>query len=106
MHTTLTVRPDLNLSFDLCEILHITHIGDKVQRSLNPDDWKPLPSVGPGVREIRIRASDGIFRVIYVANIGESVFVLHAFQKKSQRTRVTDLQLARSRFKAIKGKQK
>ena len=75
---------------------------DKVQRGLEPDDWKPMTTVGPGVQEIRITVFSGIFRVIYVANIGASVYVLHAFQKKSRKTSLKDISLARARFKAIR----
>jgi phage-related protein len=75
---------------------------DKVQRGLEPDDWKPMPDIGAGVREIRIHDAAGAFRVIYVASIGEYVYVLHAFQKKTPRTSLTDLRLAEARFKAIK----
>jgi phage-related protein len=76
---------------------------DKVQRGLEPDDWKPMVTVGPGVREIRLRETSGIYRVLYVANIGASLFVLHCFQKKTQKTSQHDLQVAQSRFKAIRG---
>ena len=75
---------------------------DKIQRGLEPDDWKPMTTVGPGVREIRITVSSGIFRVIYLANIGASIYVLHAFQKKSRKTSLKDISLARARFKAIR----
>lgn len=74
---------------------------DKVPRGLEPNDWKPMATVGRGVREIRIREDDGAFRVIYVASLGDSIYVLHAFQKKSQKTSVKDLNLAKARFKAI-----
>lgn len=74
---------------------------DKVQRGLEPDDWKPMPTVGRGVREIRIREASGAFRVIYVTTIGDSIHVLHAFQKKTQQTRQRDIKLAQERFKAI-----
>ena len=58
---------------------------DRVQRGLDPDDWKPMTTVGPGVREIRMRDAAGAYRVVFVANLGEAVYVLHAFQKKTQR---------------------
>lgn len=74
---------------------------DKIQRGQAPDDWKSLPAVGRGVREIRIREANNRFRVIYVANIDQYVYVLHAFQKKSQKTRPSDVRLANARFKAI-----
>lgn len=55
---------------------------ERVQRGLDPDDWKPMTSVGPGVREIRVRDTSGAFRVLYVAQRAEAVYVLHAFQKE------------------------
>ncbi len=73
----------------------------RVQRGLNPDDWKPMPSIGAGVREIRYRGPDGAFRVIYVAAFDEAVYVLHAFQKKTQQTAKRDLDLACARLRQI-----
>ena len=73
----------------------------KVQLGLEPSDWKPMTAVGPGVREIRIRDEAGAFRVLYVAHIADAVFVLHAFQKKTQQTAKRDLDLAASRLAQI-----
>ena len=73
----------------------------KVQLGLEPADWKPMTTVGPGVREIRIRDSAGAFRVFYVAQIGDAIYVLHAFQKKTQQTAKKDLDLAVSRLRQI-----
>ena len=42
---------------------------DKVQRGEEPDDWKPMPTIGQGVKEIRIRDEAGAFRVIYLAKL-------------------------------------
>lgn len=74
---------------------------DRVQRGLDPDDWKPMPAVGPGVREIRVRDEAGAFRVLYVARFAEAVYVLHCFQKKSSKTSRQDLELGRQRFKEL-----
>lgn len=71
-----------------------------VQRGSDPTDWKPMPDIGSGVREIRIRVL-GEWRVIYVAKFADAVFVLHAFQKKTQRTRREDIELARRRYRQI-----
>jgi phage-related protein len=60
-----------------------------------------MTSVGPGVREIRIRDEAGAFRVLYVANIESAIYVLHAFQKKTQRTAKRDLDMAERRLKEI-----
>lgn len=78
---------------------------DRVQRGQDPDDWKPMKSVGPGVREIRIREASGAFRVIYLASIEDLVLVLHAFQKKTQKTETKDLDLAAARLKQWKADQ-
>ena len=74
----------------------------KVQEGLEPDDWRPMKAVGAGVREIRIRDASGAFRIIYLANVGAAVYVLHCFQKKTQKTSLADLRLAQERFKEIK----
>ncbi len=71
-----------------------------VQYGLEPDDWKPMKSVGPGVLEIRIHER-GEFRVLYVAKFSEAVYVLHSFHKKTQRTRKRDLDLTRERYKSL-----
>ena len=67
-----------------------------------PDDWKPMKTIGPGVREIRIREKSGAFRVIYLATLPDAVLVLHAFQKKTQATPRKDIDLAASRLRAWK----
>ncbi|MHB1022329.1 MAG: type II toxin-antitoxin system RelE/ParE family toxin [Acidobacteriaceae bacterium] len=69
-----------------------------VQCGKQPDDFKPMPSIGKGVEEIRIRDDSGIYRVIYTARIADAVYVLHAFQKKTQATAKRDMDLARERF--------
>lgn len=71
-----------------------------VQRGLAPSDWKPMGEVGAGVREIRIHVL-GEWRVLYVAKFAEVVYVLHAFQKKTQKTRREDIELARKRYRQL-----
>jgi phage-related protein len=71
---------------------------DKVQRGEQPDDFKPMPSVGKGVEEIRVWDDSGTYRVIYTARLVDVVYVLHAFQKKSQATAKRDIEIARKRF--------
>lgn len=72
-----------------------------VQVGREPADFKPMPSVGPGAYEIRVRDEAGTFRVIYVAKFESAVYVLHAFQKKSQKTPHADIELAARRYKLI-----
>ena len=74
---------------------------DKVQRGIDPDDWKPMKTVGAGVNEIRVRDAAGTFRVIYIARLADAVFVLHCFRKKSRRTSPGDIEVARARYKQL-----
>ena len=73
----------------------------RVQQGLDPDDWKPMQTIGPGVREIRIHVA-GAHRVFYVATRAEATYVLHAFEKKMQKTSARDLQIGRDRFRAFR----
>ena len=77
---------------------------EHVQEGVDPDDWKPMSTVGSGVREIRVRESSGVFRCIYLATRPEGIYVLHCFQKKTQKTRQQDLDLTRRRLGSIKDK--
>ena len=70
-----------------------------VQVGRDPEDWKPISAVGPGVREIRVRDEGGAFRVIYTVTFGSAVYVLHAFQKKTRATARREIELARRRYK-------
>ena len=74
---------------------------DRVQRGMQPDDFKPMPSIGKGVEEIRVRDETGAYRVVYTARLAEAVYVLHAFQKKTQATSKRDIDLAVERFKEL-----
>lgn len=74
---------------------------DLLQQGLDPGDWRPMQTVGKGAREIRIREDDSNYRVIYVANIGDKVYVLHCFEKKTQRTPKQHIDAARSRYREL-----
>ena|SRR5436190_15044575 len=74
----------------------------QVQHGLDPSDWKPMRSVGAGVREIRIRDTAGAFRVLYVATLADAIYVLHAFHKKAQATAKRDLHLAALRLRLLR----
>lgn len=71
---------------------------DKAQLGDEPSDWKPMPSVGPGVSELRVR-SGREHRVFYIAKFEEAVYVLHAFEKKSQKTARKDIDLGQRRYR-------
>lgn len=77
---------------------------DRVQHGLQPEDFKPMPTIGKGVEEIRIRDDTGAWRVIYTARLADAVYVLHAFQKKTQTTSKRDIDLARQRFALLSRK--
>jgi phage-related protein len=72
----------------------------EVQQGKEPSAWKPMPTVGLGVREIRVHA-DGAYRVLYVAKFAEAVYVLHAFAKKTEQTAKRDIDLAKDRFREL-----
>ena len=74
---------------------------DQVQQGGEPDDWKPMPTIGKGVREIRIRDEAGAFRVIYVAKFADAIYVLHCFQKKTEKTSKADIELAETRYREL-----
>lgn len=75
---------------------------EQVQLGLDPDDWKPMPTVGSGCREIRIRTADGAFRVFYVTKFGDVVYVLHCLTKKTQKTAQKDIDLGAKRYDEAK----
>ena len=74
---------------------------DRVQHGLEPTDWKAMSSIGSGVREIRIM-HEGQFRVIYITKLADAVYVLHAFQKKTQKTRKHDIDAAKQALKQVR----
>ena len=73
------------------------HQIDRLQRGREPDDWKPMVAVGPGVQEIRVRDSNGAFRVKFA----DAIYVLHCFQKKTQKTGKADIDLAARRYREL-----
>ena len=79
----------------------VGHQLDKVQHGLEPDDFKPMPTIGAGVMELRIWDEAGTFRVVYVAKFEDAVYVLHCFKKKTSQTAQHDIELARKRFKEL-----
>ena len=61
-----------------------------------------MPTIGAGVREIRIRDATGAYRLIYIATLADAIHVLHAFRKTSQKTAQRDLDLAATRLRQVK----
>lgn len=95
-----TSRADLK-AFPATAMDDMGHQLFRVQCGLDPDDWKPMPSIGAGVREIRVRDASGAFRTIYLATRREAVYVLHCFRKKSQKTAREDIEVARQRLARV-----
>lgn len=77
-----------------------------VQLGSDPSDWKPMRSVGSGVVEIRLHDQSGEFRVIYVAKFADAVYVLHCFEKKSQKTSRSDIEIAAARYREVISKRR
>jgi len=77
------------------------HQLDQIQNGHEPDDWKPMKTVGQGVKEIRVRDAVGAFRVLYVAKFADAVYVLHCFQKKTEKTSKADIDLAAKRYRDL-----
>jgi phage-related protein len=73
----------------------------RVQNGLDPENWKPFDTIGAGVKEIRISEDGNAFRIIYVAKFSEKIYVLHSFQKKTQKTPSKDINIAKTRYNAI-----
>ncbi|UTV55977.1 type II toxin-antitoxin system RelE/ParE family toxin [Burkholderia arboris] len=91
--------PDDRRGFPLPARRDTGHQIDQVQRGLAPDDWKPMRTIGAGVREIRLRDASGAFRIVYVATFADAVYVLHCFRKQSARTSKPDIGLAARRYR-------
>jgi len=73
----------------------------RVQVGEPAEDFKPMPTIGPGVEEIRVRDVTGAYRVIYTARFADAVYVLHVFQKKTRATSRADIEIAGQRFKVL-----
>jgi phage-related protein len=71
-----------------------------VQEGREPSNFKPMPLIGPGTYEIRVK-SNGAYRVFYIAKFEEAVYVLHAFEKKTQKTERRDIEIGRQRYRKV-----
>jgi phage-related protein len=89
----LVVR--LGLSYD-----YLRYATRTIQQGDLPPDFKPMSTVGKGVEEIRLRTDDA-YRIFYVARFEEAVYILHAFQKKTQKTSRSDIELGQQRYKQM-----
>jgi len=70
-----------------------------------PDIAKPLHGLGSGVWELAIKSRGDAFRIVYALQLGEDIWVVHAFQKKSKKgisTPKPEIDLVRERIKRLK----
>jgi len=93
-----TVRTDL-ARFPKAARLRAGHELYMVQVGREPADWRPMPSIGPGACEIRVRVAAGALRVFYVARLGDAMYVLHACRKTTAHTARRDIALAMQRYR-------
>ncbi|MBQ0819046.1 MULTISPECIES: type II toxin-antitoxin system RelE/ParE family toxin [Microvirga] len=71
----------------------------------HPDIAKPLTGLGSGVLELALKHRGDAFRVVYALQIGDEIWVVHAFQKKSKSgigTPKAEIDLIRDRLKRLK----
>ena len=73
----------------------------RLQRGANPTDFKPMKGVGAGVFEIRVDEADSWFRAFYVTKFGESIYILHAFEKKRNKTSPRDIKTGKTEYSAL-----
>lgn len=74
---------------------------ERVRRGLDPQDWRPIRPHRRGCADFRVHDESGAFRVIYLATLREAIYLLHAFQKKTQHTARGDIELAARRFRQV-----
>lgn len=83
---------------DIGSELYLLQLGEMPLHS------RPFASVGRGAWEIKVKDESGAFRVFYVVRRRDGIHVLHAFQKKTQKTRKSDVELGKSRYREIQRK--
>tara|TARA_R100001132_G_C3193281_1_gene44141 strand:- start:149 stop:514 length:366 start_codon:yes stop_codon:yes gene_type:complete len=72
-----------------------------LQAGLEPDNWKPLDNLGPGIKEIRIRTNGNAYRIVYLAKFSDCIYILHCFKKTTQVIKLQDRKLIDQRYKAV-----
>jgi phage-related protein len=82
------------------------HQLNTIQHGLNPDDYDPMPEIGQGAVEIRVKDRNGIYRVFYVAKFSNAIYVLHAFKKTTQQTSKRDIEIGRKQYAEVLKEQK
>lgn len=88
-------------AFPVAALKHFGYELDLIQQGHDPTDFKAMKNLGSGIMELRKKMLDGAFRVVYVAKFARAIFVLHSFQKKTEKTAPKDLNLIRQRYQAL-----
>ena len=74
----------------------------RLQQGTMPHDSRPMQSIGKGVFELRQRDGNGWYRLIYLTRVGDTLYMLHGFTKRSAKTSRNDLAIASNRLKAVR----
>jgi phage-related protein len=82
---------------DLADALALLDEGVNLSMPLS----RPMPSIGSGVHELRLKERSGIYRVVYFIRKQSDIWLIHAFQKKSQQTPKENIELAKQRLKGV-----
>jgi phage-related protein len=76
----------------------------QLQQGERPSNYRPLPSIGTGVFELRDQDERAWYRVVYLSRINDMIYVLHCFEKKSREMPRRDFEKAKQRLKAVKAR--
>lgn len=76
----------------------------RLQQGERPMDYRPLPSIGTGVFELRDQDERSWYRLVYLARVDDVIYVLHCFEKKSREMPGKDFEKAKRRWKAVKAR--
>jgi len=76
----------------------------RLQQGIRPGDYRPLPSIGTGVFELRDQDERAWYRVVYLSRITDVIYVLHCFEKKSREMPRKDFEKAKQRLKGVRAR--
>ena len=76
----------------------------QLQQGERPGDYRPLPSIGTGVFELRDQDERAWYRVVYLSRINDVIYVLHCFEKKGREMPRKEFEKAKQRLKAVKAR--
>lgn len=83
-----------NLGFDLW----------RLQQGERPGDYRPVPSIGVGVFELRDQDERAWYRIVYLSRTSDVIYVLHCFEKKGREILRREFEVAKQRLKNVKAR--